>query len=241
MACFLGLFIAEFHPFGGGGLPYFTMLTHELIYFMGVTFGLLVGMQDAAGRCVGCHSRVMTAVAAVSKMRSVIDPAMWFAIAVVLIVHVHDRREIATLYHTLMGVMMMTLGVVVLLCSLAHHTASHDHPTCKTLRLILAFVHILPGQWFMSMGLWMYSNHSGGLHERLQALGAKTPSPQEEVGVLLGASFVTSAMVLSIVASKTVQLVQPYARLEVEDDEIDSPTELKVMETTLGKTHQVDP
>jgi hypothetical protein len=173
----------------------FSGVAHQVTYFLALSLSLSAGIESLPQ-----FSKGPGVMSTISQVRSVVDPALFGALGVISIVHVHESQELIINYHTAMGWMLITLGVVILMCSLTHSVADWHHPACRQMRLVLTFAWLVPGGWFMQMSLMVYAGPFG-IDRLMEEYGIHARTGSEAIGTLFSCNLVTSSLVFLVLAS----------------------------------------
>ena len=193
-ACvFVGMMVGEEITAGHG---HFYNYVHQLLFTLGFLLSLSAGLEAVLER----RGMDRDTAADASRIRCVVDAALFSGLGALIIVHVHDPSPIATYFHTGLGVMLIALGAVILVCAIAHRCTPRDHPACKMMRLVQAFAYILPGGWCMQMAVLIYSG-DGGLQQVLMDTNIRASTPLEEAGTFFSLNLLSSALLLAILSA----------------------------------------
>jgi hypothetical protein len=189
---FLGMMIGQVYKHGHAG---FFRFAHQAIYSVGFVLSLSSGIESLLRLNKEPASRSF-----IAQVRSVVDPAMFGALGVLTIVHQHDTNELTINYHTILGLMMITLGFVILMCSLIHSVADWHHPACRIIRLVHTFAWLMPAGWLMQMSFVVYAGDFG-VDRWMEENGINAKTASEEIGTCFSFHMLTSSLVFLVLAS----------------------------------------
>ena len=178
------------------GVTHFYNWIHILIYALG-------GVLCASSAFVRPTGRLV---------RRAMDPLCLCALGSLFIGHVHDPSQVAVLYHTYLGWLLVALAAAIFLCALVHDVLPRHHAACEAMRLLAATAYLLPGVWLQQMAIMLYSSVSPasghppeGLHHLLEARGIKAKTPTEAALTHLALAFLVSALALPLLVLATRQ------------------------------------
>uniref|UniRef100_A0A7S0JHH3 Cytochrome b561 domain-containing protein n=1 Tax=Calcidiscus leptoporus TaxID=127549 RepID=A0A7S0JHH3_9EUKA len=197
-----------YHTVMGLHPPKLMHLVHTCIYSMAFVLSLMIGAPDfmrARPHLAAYASHLLDA-------RVLVDPAVLFALGVLLYTHRHDPSEVGTQMHLILGLLLMALALMQMGNSMLHTLSSIPAPLCMLTRKLTAFAWVLTGLWLVHMAafLYMFGNEARGkgrgLHHLLWADEhgqVQSPLAAECAGFYLALDILMGVLLVSCMASSS--------------------------------------
>lgn len=172
-------------------MHFFHNYAHCAMYALGMLLSLSASYEDIRGS----HAQHGGLQQYVRRQRYAVEPALWTALGIMLISHVHDTGYVLKLSHAFLGWMFVLLAALQIVSGVIHDV-SPNGSIPFALRSFNSFAWLLPGIWLLHMcgicfgrgneapqlhpsvvsAVWircfffyLYRSPNGGLHDWLMA------------------------------------------------------------------------
>jgi len=171
----------------------FHNYVHITLYISGALLAHSSCSEQLATGCFGAAAALR-----VRSVRVLSDPAILFAMGLLLIGHQHDPAPLSVALHSTFGYCLVALATCCFLCSLVHASLPRESPACDLMRSLHALAWILTGAVTYTMCAVTYLTPHGGFKAYLDSTGIKAKTNEEEALTYVAATVLGSAFHLAL-------------------------------------------
>lgn len=180
----------------------FHNYVHLTLYLCGALLALSACSEHlVTSSCCSCLTMMSGGNAIAARIRNIrvlTDPALLFAMGLLLIGHQHDPNPLSVALHSTFGYFLMALALCCFLCSLMHASLPHSSAACELMRSLHSFAWILTGGVTYTMCVAKYYTPSGGLKSYLDERHIIAKTGFEEATTYIAATVLGSSFHLAL-------------------------------------------